>query len=142
LIYIHLQNSSFLPIKSVNKKNINKYTIINFSSRKKNLYTISSINEKPSITKANTNLAIIHIFILTPNIFKLLSKTKPNHHNEIQLTNTIHALLSTDDVYAYQFLIQRYHCRNKIIYLKTTINYTLKHKKLNNDFKKYIKNNK
>ena len=135
-------NSSVVAIESVNKKDVDKYGIINFSSRKNNLYTISSIDEKPSITKAKTNLAVVGRFILTPNIFKLLSKTKPGHGNEIQLTDAIHALLSTDDVYGYQFLGQRYDCGSKIGYLKATVNYALKHKELSSDFKKYIKNNK
>ena len=135
-------NSSVVAIESVNKKDVDKYGIINFASKKNNLYTISSIDEKPSITKAKTNLAVVGRFILTPNIFKLLSKTKPGHGNEIQLTDAIHALLSTDDVYGYQFLGQRYDCGSKIGYLKATVNYALKHKELSSDFKKYIKNNK
>ena len=123
-------NSSIVAIESVNKKDVDKYGIITFASKKNNLYSISSIDEKPSIAKAKSNLAVVGRFILTPNIFKLLSKTKPGHGNEIQLTDAIHALLSTDDVYGYQFLGQRYDCGSKIGYLKATVNYALKHKEL------------
>ena len=126
----------------MNKKDVDKYGIINFTSKKNNLYTISSIDEKPNIAKAKTNLAVVGRFILTPNIFKLLSKTKPGHGNEIQLTDAIHSLLSTDDVYGYKFFGQRYDCGSKIGYLKATVNYALKHKELSSDFKKYLKNNK
>lgn len=135
-------NSSIVAIESVNKKDVDKYGIINFTSKKNNLYTISSIDEKPNIAKAKTNLAVVGRFILTPNIFKLLSKTKPGHGNEIQLTDAIHSLLSTDDVYGYKFFGQRYDCGSKIGYLKATVNYALKHKELSSDFKKYLKNNK
>ena len=107
--------------------------------KKNNLYTISSIDEKPSVAKAKSNLAVVGRFILTPNIFKLLSKTKPGHGNEIQLTDAIHALLSLDDVYGYQFSGKRYDCGSKIGYLKATVNYALKHEDLSSDFKKYIK---
>ena len=55
------------------------------------------------------------------------------------IRDSIHALLSTDDVYGYQFLGQRYDCGSKIGYLKATVNYALKHKELSSDFKKYIK---
>ena len=132
-------NSSVVAIESVNKKDVDKYGIITFTSKKNNLYTISSIDEKPSVAKAKSNLAVVGRFILTPNIFKLLSKTKPGHGNEIQLTDAIHALLSLDDVYGYQFSGKRYDCGSKIGYLKATVNYALKHKDLSSDFKKYIK---
>ena len=132
-------NSSIVAIESVNKKDVDKYGIITFASKKNNLYSISSIDEKPSIAKAKSNLAVVGRFILTPNIFKLLSKTKPGHGNEIQLTDAIHALLSLDDVYGYQFSGKRYDCGSKIGYLKATVNYALKHEELSGDFKKYIK---
>ena len=132
-------NSSVVAIESVNKKDVDKYGIITFASKKNNLYTISSIDEKPSVAKAKSNLAVVGRFILTPNIFKLLSKTKPGHGNEIQLTDAIHALLSLDDVYGYQFSGKRYDCGSKIGYLKATVNYALKHEELSGDFKKYIK---
>ena len=132
-------NSSVVAIESVNKKDVDKYGIITFTSKKNNLYTISSIDEKPSVAKAKSNLAVVGRFILTPNIFKLLSKTKPGHGNEIQLTDAIHALLSLDDVYGYQFSGKRYDCGSKIGYLKATVNYALKHEELSGDFKKYIK---
>ena len=135
-------NSSIVAIESVNKKDVDKYGIITFASKKNNLYSISSIDEKPSIAKAKSNLAVVGRFILTPNIFKLLSKTKPGHGNEIQLTDAIHALLSSDDVYGYQFSGKRYDCGSKIGYIKATVNYALKHKELSSDFKKYLKNNK
>tara|TARA_Y100000996_G_scaffold401058_1_gene371629 strand:- start:489 stop:1355 length:867 start_codon:yes stop_codon:yes gene_type:complete len=135
-------NSSIIAIESVNKRDIDKYGIINFSNKHDSLYEISSIDEKPSIAKAKTNLAVVGRFILTPNIFKLLSKTKPGHGNEIQLTDAIHALLSTDNVYGYQFSGQRYDCGSKLGYLKATVNYALKHEELSSDFKKYLKNNK
>ena len=133
-------NSSVGAIESVNKKDVDKYGIINFSSRKNNLYTISSIDEKPSITKAKTNLAVVGRFILTPNIFKLLSKTKPGHGNEIQLTDAIHALLSTDDVYGYQFLGQRYDCGSKIGFLQATVDLACEHKELGDEFSEWLKN--
>ena len=132
-------NSSIVAIESVNKKDVDKYGIITFASKKNNLYSISSIDEKPSVAKAKSNLAVVGRFILTPNIFKLLSKTKPGHGNEIQLTDAIHALLSSDDVYGYQFSGKRYDCGSKIGYLKATVNYALKHEELSGDFKKYIK---
>ena len=134
--------SSVIAIESVNKKDVDKYGIINFSNKNNNLYEISSIDEKPSITKAKTNLAVVGRFVLTPNIFKIISKTQPGHGNEIQLTDAIHTLLKRNNVFGYQFDGERYDCGSKIGYLKATVNYALKHKELSKDFKKYIKNNK
>ena len=136
------KNSSVIAIESVNKKDVDKYGIINFKNKEKNLYEISSIEEKPSIARAKTNLAVVGRFILTPNIFKILSKTKPGHGNEIQITDAIHTLLTKNNVYGCLFNGERYDCGSKIGYLKATVNYALKHKELSKDFKKYIKNNK
>ena len=56
--------------------------------------------EKPSLEDAPSNLAIIGRYILTPEIFDALEQVQPGALGEIQLTDAIAALLSTQKAYA------------------------------------------
>ena len=135
------KQSSIIAIESVDKKDTDKYGIITYSEKSRNLYKISAIDEKPSVAKAKTNLAVVGRFILTPNIFEILAKTKPGHGKEIQLTDALDKLLKIHDVYGHLFTGERYDCGSKIGYLKATVKYALEHQKLKKDFKKFLKNN-
>jgi UTP--glucose-1-phosphate uridylyltransferase len=70
-------NSTIVAIEKINKKDCNKYGIIDYSSKSKSLYSLKSIIEKPSYAKAKTNLAVVGRYILPPNIFGKIKKSKP-----------------------------------------------------------------
>ena len=58
---------------------------------------------------------------------------------EIQLTDAIASLLDEQRVLAYEFDGQRYDCGSKLGYVIATVEYALRHKELNGDFKAYLK---
>jgi UTP--glucose-1-phosphate uridylyltransferase len=56
--------------------------------------------EKPKRREAPSNLAIMGRYVLTPDIFDIISKTKPGYNGEIQITD---AMASLKKLYAYEF---------------------------------------
>ena len=132
-------NSTILAIEKINKKDCDKYGIIDYSSKTKSLYSLKSIIEKPSYAKAKTNLAVVGRYILPSNIFANIKKSKPGIGKEIQITDAISRLIKDHDVYGYAFEGKRFDCGSKLGYLKATTEYALEHKELSRDFKNYLK---
>ena len=83
-------------------------------------------------------MAIMGRYILTPEIFDILDQQKVGAGGEIQLTDAIEQLLSTQDVYGYAFEGKRYYVGEKLGFIKTTIELALKRHDLKNDVLTYI----
>ena len=66
--------------------------------------------EKPLPEDAPSNLAVIGRYILTPDIFEILSNQEPGKGGEIQLTDALKTQASTGCVIAYKFKGQRFDC--------------------------------
>tara|TARA_B100000686_G_scaffold22028_2_gene20146 strand:+ start:12687 stop:13556 length:870 start_codon:yes stop_codon:yes gene_type:complete len=132
-------NANILAIEEIHKSHTDKYGIIEGLPKKKNIFEIKSIVEKPKPTVAKSNLAVVGRYIFTPNIFKMIENTKPALGKEIQITDAISKLLSTDEVLGYKFSGQRFDCGSKIGYLKANVEYALDHSEVKKPFKKYLK---
>jgi len=132
-------NSTIVAIEKINKKDCDRYGIIDYSSKSESLYSLKSIIEKPSYAKAKTNLAVVGRYILPSNIFGKIKKSKPGVGKEIQITDAISELIKDYDVYGYAFEGKRFDCGSKLGYLKATTEYAMEHKELSRDFKNYLK---
>ncbi len=103
------------------------------------VYRIQDVVEKPPASEAPSNLAIIGRYILTPQIFPLLEKTRMGSGGEIQLTDGIRLLLEQQPVYAYMFDGTRYDAGDKLGFLKATVEFTLRRSDLGSQFREYLK---
>src|SRR4029079_4946905 len=65
------------------------------------VYRVQDVVEKPPASEAPSNLAIIGRYILTPQIFSLLEKTRTGSGGEIQLTHGHPAFLGQAPGQAY-----------------------------------------
>ena len=133
------KQSTILAIERINKADTQKYGIIDFQSKSKNIFNIKSIVEKPTPAKAKSNLGVVGRYVFPPSIFSKINMSKPGVGKEIQITDAISALINDEDVYGYIFEGKRYDCGSKLGYLKATIEYAVDHKELSRDFKKYLK---
>ncbi len=103
------------------------------------VFRIQDVVEKPPADEAPSNLAIIGRYILTPEIFNILEKTRSGRGGEIQLTDGIRLLLEQQPVYAYMFEGTRYDAGDKLGFLKATVEFALKRTDLGQDFRDYLK---
>jgi UTP--glucose-1-phosphate uridylyltransferase len=101
-------------------------------------YRIQDVIEKPPAAEAPSNMAIIGRYILTPEIFPILEKTRTGRGGEIQLTDGIRILLEQQPVYAYKFDGTRYDAGDKLGFLKATVEFALRREDLGKDFRNYL----
>jgi UTP--glucose-1-phosphate uridylyltransferase len=105
------------------------------------IFRIKNIVEKPSPEEAPSNLATHGAYILPPAIFPALRTLKPGKGGEIWLVDAIN-ILRDQGVPIYACEIENgtyYDTGNKLEYLKTVVEFALKHPDLNGKFKEYLK---
>jgi UTP--glucose-1-phosphate uridylyltransferase len=133
--------ASIIATCEVPRSEISQYGVIRgfpvegFNGR---VYRVQDVVEKPPASEAPSNLAIIGRYILTPEIFALLDKTRTGSGGEIQLTDGIRLLLEQQPVYAYMFDGTRYDAGDKLGFLKATVEFALRRADLGADFRKYL----
>lgn len=133
-------HASTLAVMQVPHKEVSKYGVIKPQAKiKPDLFNVESFVEKPSPEEAPSDYAIIGRYLLTPEIFDILENQKPGKGNEVQLTDAINELNKTQQVFAHVFSGDRYDVGNKFGFLKTNIQYGLKHPEVKDDLREYIK---
>ncbi|WP_099299842.1 UTP--glucose-1-phosphate uridylyltransferase GalU [Pediococcus pentosaceus] len=132
--------ASTLAVLPVPHEEVSKYGVIDPSEEvEKDLYNVAKFVEKPAVDEAPSNLAIIGRYVLTPEIFNILEKQGLGEGNEVQLTDAIDTLNKKQRVFAKVFNGDRYDVGNKFGFLKTNIEYGLKHPETKDELKTYIK---
>ncbi|APB31554.1 UTP--glucose-1-phosphate uridylyltransferase GalU [Vagococcus teuberi] len=132
-------HASTLAVMEVPKEDVSKYGIINPGGEvAKNLFNVKNFVEKPPVEKAPSNMAIIGRYLLTPEIFQVLEEQEPGAGGEIQLTDAIDTLNKTQRVFAHNFTGIRYDVGDKFGYMKTSIEYGLKHPQIKDDLAQLI----
>jgi UTP--glucose-1-phosphate uridylyltransferase len=130
---------SVIGVQNVAREDTHSYGIVKGKASGDRIYSVEAIVEKPRPDKAPSTLAVVGRYILSPRIFELLERVTPGAGGEIQLTDGIAALLSHEQVLAYEFLGKRYDCGNKSGYLQATVEYALEHPELKEKFHAYLK---
>ena len=132
--------SSIIAVERVPPNRIETYGIIKFDAPvEKNLYPIIDLIEKPKKKNAPSNLGILGRYILNPEIFDCLEKTKPGYGGEIQLTDGLRLLKNKQKIYGFEFYGKRYDLGNKMDWLKTTFDVALMRDEFKNELISYIK---
>ncbi|MDQ1911629.1 UTP--glucose-1-phosphate uridylyltransferase GalU [Paenibacillus sp. GD4] len=130
--------ASIIGVQPVPYDEVSRYGIIDAYEITERCYSINSLIEKPTKDKAPSNLAILGRYILTPKVFDILESQESGAGGEIQLTDAISKLTSFEKVYAYHFEGKRYDVGEKLGFIKTTIEFALKHPELKDDVLKYL----
>ncbi|MDA8082800.1 MAG: UTP--glucose-1-phosphate uridylyltransferase GalU [Nitrospiraceae bacterium] len=127
-----------LALEKVPMSEIHRYGVIDGVKEEDGVYRVNNLVEKPDAEHAPSDLAILGRYILTPDIFDVLDKSKPGRGGEIQLTDAIGALLKSRRVYGYLFKGKRYDAGDKFGYLKATIDFALKNSEVSEPFSQYL----
>ncbi len=117
----------------------NRYGIIEGERMADGVIKVSNLVEKPEPNEAPSNLAIFGRYILTPDIFASIDETKPGKGGEVQLTDAIANLLSSQDIYAVEVRSERYDTGSKIDWLIANIEIALKRDDLKEQLGDYIR---
>jgi UTP--glucose-1-phosphate uridylyltransferase len=120
---------SIIAIEEISMDQSNKYGVItgNLVDGTNDTYQVTDMIEKPEPKDAPTNMGIIGRYILTPDIFNILRKTKPGKDGEIQITDALLTQAKQGKVIAYKFNGKRFDCGSVEGYVKATNHFAKKH---------------
>lgn len=128
-----------LALEQVPKENISSYGCVAATRISEQVYEVTDLVEKPKPEEAPSDLAIIGRYILTPEIFPVLSRQEPGKGGEIQLTDAILKLSKEEAIYGCKFTGQRHDCGDKLGFLKATVDMALKREEFNGEFADYLR---
>ena len=131
--------SSVLGVQTVDIKDVNKYGIIAGTQLERQVYEVKDMVEKPPVSEAPSNVAVLGRYIITPEIFEFLEKQEVGAGGEIQLTDALNKLAKVQPMYAYDFVGRRYDVGNKMGFLQATVEFALKRPELRDEFEAYLK---
>jgi UTP--glucose-1-phosphate uridylyltransferase len=128
-----------LAIERVPRADVSSYGIIDAEEIKPGVFRIKDLVEKPPISEAPSDLAIIGRYILTPDIFGALEQTSKDRTGEIQLTNGLRRLLKERPIYGCQIDGVRHDTGNKLGFLKAVVYFALRRPDLADRFADYLR---
>jgi UTP--glucose-1-phosphate uridylyltransferase len=134
------RGGSVVAVQDIEREETRRYGIVRIEKGSKSPHRVHGIVEKPEPKAAPSTLGVVGRYLLTPRIFHHLRSVKPGSGGEIQLTDAIAALVSEEDVFAYEFEGRRYDCGSKLGYLQANLQYALKHPEVGDAFRKYLRN--
>ncbi len=111
---------SIVAIEEVPRDQVHKYGVIDGIEEEAGVYRINTMVEKPAVADAPSNLAIIGRYILTPDIFQLITGTEPGKGGEIQITDALMKQAAQGRVIGYRFQGRRFDCGSVPGYVAAT----------------------
>ena len=105
----------------------------------KRILKIRDMVEKPSPAEAPSTLAVTGRYLLPPEIFDCLERTKPGRGGEIQLTDALRVLARESGLLAYVYDGKSYDAGDKLGFLKATVEIGLENQEFGKDFREYLR---
>ncbi|WP_199548027.1 UTP--glucose-1-phosphate uridylyltransferase GalU [Streptomyces sp. N35] len=103
---------------------------------------ITGLIEKPDASEAPSNLAIIGRYVLAPEIFAILRETEPGRGGEIQLTDALQKLATSDEggpVHGVVFKGRRYDTGDRGDYLRAIVRLACEREDLGPEFRTWLR---
>ncbi len=127
-------------MKKVSEEAILKYSSLNTSLIKDNIFSVTDMIEKPKKNEILSLYSILGRCVLPAEIFSILENTPAGAGNEIQLTDAMKVLAKTKGMLGVDFTGTRYDMGSKLGILQATVEVALKHPEVKDEFRKYLKN--
>jgi UTP--glucose-1-phosphate uridylyltransferase len=137
--------SSVIAVERVSRERTSDYGIVAVEAADSRyegggrLHKVTDLVEKPDPKDAPSDLAIIGRYILMPEIFEHLEKTRAGRGGEIQLTDGLRSLLRRQEIHAWSFEGTRYDTGDKLGFLKATVEFALRRPDLGRPFRDYLR---
>ena len=130
-------------IKATKDEDYDRYGFAGGTEMEDGIIKANVVIEKPGKENAPSNLATVSGFLFTPDIFKYLEVAYANLKagDELYYNDALKLMLADGkDVYAAEIKNGKYYdTGNKLEYLKTVVEFALKHPDMNGKFREYLK---
>ncbi|MCR5814795.1 MAG: UTP--glucose-1-phosphate uridylyltransferase GalU [Desulfovibrio sp.] len=134
------ENMSVVGVMEVPADKVDKYGIIDGDEISPGVYRVNNLVEKPERSKAPSRLAIVGRYVLKPEIFDFLKQVKPGHGGEIQLTDALQGMATSQGMLAVRMSGMRFDAGDWAEYLTANIYFGLQEESLRYELLDKLKN--
>lgn len=142
-LYEELGGSILPCLRMKNDEEYKRYGVVAGEEVRNGVLKMSTIIEKPGREQAPSNLASIGGYLLSPDIFEYLRKSQNSipEGQEFQVQPAMRAMIEDGkSLYACEMQNSRYYdTGNKLEYIKTVVDFTLRRSDMKDDFIKYLR---
>ncbi|MBI4202432.1 MAG: UTP--glucose-1-phosphate uridylyltransferase [Chloroflexi bacterium] len=104
---------NYVAVEEVLRERISAYGVVDLAPGGQvdpRTYRLRGMVEKPPAEEAPSNLGVVGRYLLMPQVFDALARTRPGAIGEIQLTDGIARSMEQCPLYAYRYAARRYDC--------------------------------
>jgi UTP--glucose-1-phosphate uridylyltransferase len=117
--------ANLIAVEEIPRENVGSYGVVGVGKTRSKAFEITAMVEKPKPADAPSNLIITGRYILQPEIFDILDKQSAGAGGEIQLTDAMKTLATTQPFYGVKFEGRSFDCGSKIGFLTANVAYAL-----------------
>ncbi|HNX10735.1 MAG TPA: UTP--glucose-1-phosphate uridylyltransferase GalU [bacterium] len=126
-------------LSAVEESEVSKFGVIDGVDLGNGTYEIKRFVEKPKTAEAPSNLAAVGIYVITPEVFKVLAEMKEGKSGEVRLADAFDLMLSRGEkLYGQKIEGEWLDTGSKFNFIKATLRLGLKDKEIGADLKKYL----
>jgi len=130
---------SVLAVEEVPPEEIQHYGVVDAEPVDDRTYRVRALVEKPKPEEAPSNLGIVGRYVLTPEIFDVLTRTPTGKGGELQITDAL-ALLSRDQpLFAHRFEGRRYDTGQPLGLIKASVELALKRADMGPELRRHLR---
>lgn len=129
---------NILAIEDIPREHTSRYGMVWGKNLSDDLINIAGLVEKPKPSASPSTLAIAGRYILTSSVFDTIRTQSRGAGGEIQLTDSIVDLLSTEKVLGYIYKGQRYDCGSKLGFLQANVDLAELHPEIGSEFARWL----
>lgn len=130
-------------VRVTNDEDYDRYGFTGGTEIEEGVMDVKEIIEKPGKEKAPSNLANVSGFVLQPDVFDYLESALESlpEGEELYYNDALKKMLDDNKkIYAIEIKNGKYYdTGNKMQYLKTVVDFALRHPELNGEFREYLK---
>ena len=132
-------HGSVLAVEEVPEAEVSSYGIVAGEPIGDGVYRLEALVEKPAPDEAPSNLGIVGRYVLTPEIFEVLTKTPAGVGGEVQITDGLALLLREQPMFAYRFQGRRYDTGQPLGLLKASVELALEREDIGPPLRRYLR---
>ena len=117
---------SVLAVEDVPRADTQRYGIVSAVPVEGRLSRIAHIIEKPAPDRAPSTLAVTGRYVLEPEVFEHLRVIPRGAGGEVQLTDAIERMVTSDSTFAYRYQGRRFDCGSKEGFVAATVHFARK----------------
>ncbi len=129
-----------IGLSEVPMEEVSKYGVVDGIDLGDDVFEVKKFVEKPKKEDAPSNLVAVGIYVITPEVFKVLNSMTEGKSGEIRLADAFDVMLGQGQaLYAKKIDGEWLDTGNKFNFIKTTLKLGLKDKEIGKDLNKFIK---